>query len=210
MWWVKRSSVCRMTLAMAFVAMAVTAADAESGYQVINGTRVFTVIDHAAGTATFSNDCGSQTLTQRQLQAGAIPDRISPCPRPGRVDRLPPDTPRRTPPPLQGNNESWGAVAAALWRDSSGTAHVRSGYAANYPTEEAARNAALSKCEEGAAGNCRIVGTFHNGGCGYIAVGNSSRGVSWGAGATAAAAESECRQGGEYDCNRAIGGCTTE
>lgn len=59
----------------------VAPANAESGYQTIQGTRVFTVIDHNAGVATFSNDCGSQTLTQRQLQAGAIPSQIMPCPR---------------------------------------------------------------------------------------------------------------------------------
>lgn len=55
---------------------------AQSGYQTINGTRVFTQVDQARGVATFSNDCGSQTLTQGQLQAGAIPDQIIPCPRP--------------------------------------------------------------------------------------------------------------------------------
>jgi hypothetical protein len=46
------------------------------------GDTVFTQIDHAAGVATFSNDCGSQTLTQGQLQRGAYPDQIIPCPRP--------------------------------------------------------------------------------------------------------------------------------
>ena len=54
-------------------------ARAESGYQVIQGTRVFTEIDHGRGVATFSNSCGSQTLTQRELQQGAIPSRIIPC-----------------------------------------------------------------------------------------------------------------------------------
>ena len=55
---------------------------AQSGYQTINGTRVFTQIDQAARVATFSNDCGSQKLTQKELQEGAIPDQIIPCPRP--------------------------------------------------------------------------------------------------------------------------------
>lgn len=59
-----------------------TVALAQSGYQTIQGTRVFTVIDQSRGIATFSNDCGSQMLTQRQLQAGAIPNNIIPCPRP--------------------------------------------------------------------------------------------------------------------------------
>ncbi|GJE53805.1 hypothetical protein EKPJFOCH_0273 [Methylobacterium thuringiense] len=54
----------------------------QSGFQVIQGTRVYTSIDQARGVATFSNDCGSQVLTQRQLQGGAIPDDIIPCPRP--------------------------------------------------------------------------------------------------------------------------------
>lgn len=58
-------------------------ARAESGYQVIQGTQVYTVIDHSRGVATFSNNCGSQTLTQRQLQQGAIPSQIIPCPRRG-------------------------------------------------------------------------------------------------------------------------------
>jgi len=53
----------------------------DSGYQTIRGTRVFTHLFHERGYARFSNDCGSQTLTQGQLQAGAIPDDIIPCPR---------------------------------------------------------------------------------------------------------------------------------
>ena len=55
---------------------------AEEGDQVINGTQVHTVIDRSRGVATFSNSCGSQTLTQGQLQNGAIPNNIIPCPRP--------------------------------------------------------------------------------------------------------------------------------
>ena len=54
----------------------------ESGNLQINGTWVHSEIDHARGVATFSNDCGSQTLTQGQLEAGAIPSDIIPCPRP--------------------------------------------------------------------------------------------------------------------------------
>jgi hypothetical protein len=52
-----------------------------SGYQVINGTQVHTVVDMGAGFATFSNACGSQRISQRDLQGGAIPDRIIRCPR---------------------------------------------------------------------------------------------------------------------------------
>jgi len=66
---------------LSVLALPALSANAESGYQTINGTQVYTVIDHAARVATFSNSCGSQTLTQGQLQAGAIPNEIIPCPR---------------------------------------------------------------------------------------------------------------------------------
>jgi hypothetical protein len=66
---------------ISILALPALSANAESGYQTINGTQVYTVIDRAAGVATFSNSCGSQTLTQGQLQAGAIPSQIIPCPR---------------------------------------------------------------------------------------------------------------------------------
>jgi hypothetical protein len=72
----------------------------ESGYQIIRGTRVFTQINHAAGVATFSNDCGSQTLTQGQLQAGAYPDQIIPCPKPS------PSPPPPSPPPQSRPSQS--------------------------------------------------------------------------------------------------------
>lgn len=64
---------------------------AESGYQVINGTRVFTEIDHVGRVATFSNECGSQRLTQSQLQNGAIPSNIIPCTRQNKVRSGPSD-----------------------------------------------------------------------------------------------------------------------
>src|SRR4051794_2187357 len=57
-------------------------AHGESGYQVVHGTRVFTVVNRRGTAATFSNACGSQTLTRRAIQAGALPNRIIPCPRP--------------------------------------------------------------------------------------------------------------------------------
>jgi hypothetical protein len=65
------------------------AASQESGYQVIQGTRVFTRIDHAADNATFSNDCGRQTISHQDLAAGAIPTDIIPCPRPGAATARP-------------------------------------------------------------------------------------------------------------------------
>ncbi|GLS46750.1 hypothetical protein GCM10007884_47450 [Methylobacterium brachythecii] len=72
-------------------------ATAQSGTQIINGTKVFTQIFPADKLATFSNDCGSQTLTQRELQQGAIPNLIIPCPRPGvRVPAPQPKPPEKS------------------------------------------------------------------------------------------------------------------
>lgn len=59
---------------------------AQSGYQTINGTRVFTQVYQDQGYAVFSNECGSQRLTQAELQAGAIPNNIIPCPRPNQTN----------------------------------------------------------------------------------------------------------------------------
>jgi hypothetical protein len=52
------------------------------GNQTINNTPVFTLVLPDAGVATFSNECGIQTLTQAELAAGAIPNQIVPCPNP--------------------------------------------------------------------------------------------------------------------------------
>lgn len=76
----KKPAAFALSFAVTFVLGA--PAWSQSGYQTINGTRVFTQIDQAAGVATFSNDCGTQRLTQAQLQNGAIPNQIVPCPRP--------------------------------------------------------------------------------------------------------------------------------
>ncbi len=69
--------------AMALFAASPARAQTGGGWQVIQGTRVYSEVDLSRGIATFSNECGTQTLTQGQLAAGAIPNRIVPCPRPG-------------------------------------------------------------------------------------------------------------------------------
>ena len=102
-------------IAVAVMLGAVRPALGQSGYQTINGTRVYTVIDQAAGIATFSNECGTQQLSQRQLQAGAIPDRIIPCPRPSspapRTESAPRDNRQ-----VEEAKAHW-REAAALFRD---------------------------------------------------------------------------------------------
>jgi len=57
------------------------AARAESGDLNIDGTWVHVEIDHDRDVATFSNSCGTQVLTHQELEAGAKPDDIIPCPQ---------------------------------------------------------------------------------------------------------------------------------
>jgi hypothetical protein len=94
-----------LALALTAYCCSQPSAYAQSGYQTINGTRVFTEIDQAARVATFSNECGTQRLTQAQLQAGAIPDEIIPCPRPSaphqQSNPSPPSPNYRSQPPPQ-------------------------------------------------------------------------------------------------------------
>ncbi len=75
-----RKTAASLSIALALLTTA--PAGAQSGYQVIQGTRVFTVIDRTRQVATFNNACGRQTITRAELQAGAIPAQIIPCPRP--------------------------------------------------------------------------------------------------------------------------------
>ena len=102
----------------------------------------------------------------------------------------------------------YGAIAAATWNDSSGSAYVASGIAWNYESENAASSAAISQCQSYGGGNyCTIVGNFSNGGCGYVTTGSNATGVRWGVGATAEEALNQCQMGG-FTCNQPSGGCT--
>jgi Domain of unknown function (DUF4189) len=102
----------------------------------------------------------------------------------------------------------WGAAAVVEWKDSSGGAHVATGVASGYKTISLASSAALTSCQTDAGGKpCQIVGTFSNGGCGYIAVGKGTNDVRWGMGDSAQKALSECTAIGET-CQTPIGYCT--
>ncbi len=85
---------------------------AQSGYQIINGTRVLSEVNVAEGYARFSNACGSQILTQRQLEAGAIPNEIIPCPRPQQRRPLQNNSPAKATPDL--NSYDYAGMRAAL------------------------------------------------------------------------------------------------
>ena len=98
----------------------------------------------------------------------------------------------------------WGAVAAGLWRDGGGTAHVAVGSGIRYPTKSDAESEALRQCQMNGQ-NCEIVGTW-NRDCGYIAPGANDSGVHWGMAATEQGALNECEAGG-YNCKAPIGGC---
>jgi len=126
----------------AWLLICLTPASGQSGYQVINGTRVFTVVDQAAGVATFSNDCGSQRLTQRQLQAGAITSDIIPCPRPQRTPpsvNVSPPAPR---PPVA-------APPVSIPRSSQSDPPARSG-----PVSDTCLSVAETKVVSGSVGEC--------------------------------------------------------
>jgi hypothetical protein len=100
----------------------------------------------------------------------------------------------------------YGALSAGLWRDNNGAAHVRSAAVWNYPDIVSAGNAAIEQC--GNRGyNCKIVGTFSKGNCGFISVGNTRNGVSWGTSATPQEAMNQCAKG-IYNCRIPQGGCT--
>ena len=71
-----------ITLFLCLSLLPAGSAFAQSGDQVINGTRVHTEIFASEGYAVFSNSCGSQRISQGALQNGAIPNQIIPCPRP--------------------------------------------------------------------------------------------------------------------------------
>jgi hypothetical protein len=102
----------------------------------------------------------------------------------------------------------YGAIATALWNDSSGAAYVASGIGWNYDSANDASNAAIAQCQGYGGGSyCKVVGTFSNGGCGYVTTGTNASGVRWGIGGTAQDALDQCQQGG-FTCKTPVGGCT--
>ena len=102
--------------------------------------------------------------------------------------------------PSPGAKGNYGATAAGISGDKVGV-----GYSTNYSTQSAADARALKECEA-RTNNCKVMGRFWNGGCGYITTA-SSDGTCYGYGATAAEALSECQSRG-CKCQTPIGGCT--
>lgn len=195
-----------MFLILAFLAIAIPARAQESGYQVIQGTRVYTEIDHANQSATFSNDCGRQTISRRDLQNGAIPNRIIPCPRESTDTTSP--SPSPSPSPTKPGKRLWSAVAAGI--DDGGLfgrKKVGVGLGKNYSTEKEAIARAISECEERVSG-CELV-TSWNAGCYYITTGNGG-GVGWGAGRTAQRAYDKCSENVTNCDTQTLGNCHPE
>jgi hypothetical protein len=189
----------------------------ESGDQIIDGTRVHTTVYHERGYATFSNSCGSQNLTQAELQAGAKPTRIIPCPRRS-TNTNPPPTRRAPPayteapsdresPPYHGKRV-WSAVAAGISDGFLGVGgKVSVGLSRDRDTKDEAEEAAVTKCEENGV-SCEAV-TAWNAGCYYITVSDDAENLAWGAGPTAQEAYDACYQrvrGGNCK-TQTLGGC---
>jgi len=105
-------------------------------------------------------------------------------------------------------HQCWGALAAGTWQDASGGAHVAIGSAYNYETAAIARREARKECRRRGI-NCRVVGTFSNGACGYITVGQTSDGVAWYSGPSYSDVLRKCQRAG-YGCKEPIGGCTED
>lgn len=102
----------------------------------------------------------------------------------------------------------YGALAAGDWRDSRGGAYNSVGSAVNYPSKQSAIQAALGECRSGGGRNCKVIGTFSFGACGYITSGKKSgRGVRWTSGSDQSEVYGRCTRGG-YSCDWPIGGCT--
>ena len=94
----------------------------------------------------------------------------------------------------------YGALAVGISGNEIGT-----GAGLNFPTQDAADATALRQCEK-LTNNCRVVGQFSGGGCGYITVAIAN-GTCWGSGATAAKATTSCQSHGCGPCKPPIGGC---
>lgn len=155
----------------------------DRGSQVIQGTHVRTTIYHERGYAVFENDCGSQRLSQGQLQAGAIPRDIIPCPRPGATT---PSAPRPS-----SEQRLWAAVAAGIQSGGLfGKSKVGIGLGRNYSSRAEAERGAVSTCQERVR-SCQVVAAW-NTGCYYITVSDGADNVAWGSGPTAQRAYDEC------------------
>ncbi len=182
----------------------------ERGAQIIDGTRVNTAVYHERGYAVFSNECGSQQISQSALQGGAKPTKIIPCPRnsTNKATESYDDAPSQTAPRKK---RLWSAVAAGLNEGFLGIgASVGIGLGSDHPTRVAAERAAVNQCKKYVS-SCSVVGAW-NSGCYYITLSDGAENVAWGAGSTPQAAYDNCfsrvRGGG---CRTdVLGGCYSE
>jgi hypothetical protein len=120
------------------------------------------------------------------------------CPPVAPVSPAPTASPAPTTSPAATGN--YGATAAGISGDQVGV-----GYSTNYPSQSEADAKALQECEA-RTNNCKVVGRFLNGGCGYITTAKSS-GTCYGYGSTPDLALKECQSRG-CTCQTPIGGCT--
>jgi Domain of unknown function (DUF4189) len=96
--------------------------------------------------------------------------------------------------------DGYGALAVGINGDQIGT-----GAALNFSTQASADANAIKDCETQTS-NCKVVGQFAGGGCGYVAIA-IAHGTCWGSGATSTEATSQCQAHGCGACKPPIGGC---
>ncbi|HEX2859039.1 MAG TPA: DUF4189 domain-containing protein [Alphaproteobacteria bacterium] len=106
--------------------------------------------------------------------------------------------------------QTHGASAAGIW-ESGDTNYVSVGTGGGRSAAEA-QNRAINSCQRNGGRNCRVVGNWSYGGCGYITVSTlANRGaVGWGNGPTKQAAYDSCyAQNNIRQCDiNAIGFCS--
>jgi hypothetical protein len=107
----------------------------------------------------------------------------------------------------------WGAGAAGI-KENILNALLGSGSQASIGTgagvtrDQVERNA-LANCQSRGVA-CKVVGTWANGGCGFMTNGKDNNGrVGWGYGSTAQEAYNNCTNQGVYCDTQTIGFCTT-
>jgi hypothetical protein len=208
-----RNKVCALAIACAAMAALTMPSAAEwidSGDQVIDGTSMHTTVYHDRGYAVFENECGSQRLTQSELQGGAKPTDIIPCPRDtADADTSSEPSAEPSPEPSRPRKRLWAAVAAGLESGGLfGRAHVSAGLSQDKETRAEAEAGAVRACEKNVS-SCEVV-TAWNSGCYYITVStDGSNPVAWGSGPTAQDAYNECyKRVREGNCDtQTLGGC---
>lgn len=104
----------------------------------------------------------------------------------------------------QQSKRLWGALSGSVNQRSDGGVDVAIAAVWNYQSESEAIEAARARCQNQGGRNCKA--TAFQGGCGYIARGESRTSAGYGSGTTQSEAIATCQSQG-LTCPKVIGGC---